>query len=735
MSELLVPVKDKKAAILAINLKADAIYCSGIGFSARANASISFEDLEEIINYASLYQTKVYITLNTLIFENELTDLILYLNRLNKLNYHALIIQDLGVLQLLNESKFNKEIHASTQMNTHNYHQAMVLKNNNISRVVLARENSIEEIKEIKEKADIELEVFIHGALCTSFSGQCLISSYENNQSGNKGTCNQHCRFTYTSTLDKDNEKYLLSLKDLSIKEQLVDLRGFVDSYKIEGRLKSLNYIYSSILYYQSILNNNENIEMKNLLATSFNRQYTKGRLYHKNGNDLSNINRINNHGLLIGKVIETNQKYIIIKTDHSITRLDSLRFINNNYEDGIVVEKLEVINENLVKIYTNKKIKNNSEVYIVNTRKYDQEIERVSQTHYLRNKVDVVVIAHKECPMIMKVNDLVFTSDFIIETSINKPMSKEDILKQLSKTNNTSIEFNYIDVDIDKDIFISKSQLNEFRRSIVDRLECVKNIQTPEIKLDKFVNESKKFNGFEYDVKTIDQARALYDLGIQNINLNNIEIYDEIKDWFDEIRIILPRILKEKHIHKYEPYFKLPLMISELSILSILEDKKDIYTNYSLNITNHYGLKFLEQYNIKNVTLSYEMDPNNLISHKNMDTTVIGYGHVPLMVMEYCPLNKNKDNDCDKCRMCQNKQHYLMHQNKKYPLVYMGNDVLELYSELPINIINKIDKTKVSNIRISFTVEDYDTTYSIVSKIMNGQKLNIKHKNFKNIK
>lgn len=732
-NELLVPVKDKKAAFLAINLKADAIYCSGIGFSARQNASISFEDLKEIIEYASLYDTKVFITLNTLIFENELEDLIKYLNELNKLNYDALIIQDLGLLHILNNNQYNKEIHASTQLNVHNHYQAITLKNNNVNRIVLARENNINEIKDIYQKTNMDLEVFIHGALCTSFSGQCLISSYENNQSGNKGACNQHCRFEYTNSLD-NKKSYALSLKDLSIKEQVNQLKDFVYSFKIEGRLKSLNYLYSSVLYYQSILKQKEDLEMKDLLSISFNRQYTLGRLFDENGKDLSNKQRINNHGLEIGRVIESTLKYIVIETSKEITRLDSLRFILNQYEDGIVVEKFETINNkrNTYKIMTNKKIKVNSIIYLVNTRKYDKDIEKACSKYYRKNIINVEIKGKVNEQMSLKYQDQTFISEFILEEAKNNPMNQDDIIKQMSKTNDSSIVFNFINKDIDNNVFVSKTLLNEYKRNILNTLQENTLSNTKEISFDKNKVSIKEFKGYIYDVKTLEQAKALYDLNINEINLINIDIYEDIKHLFKKIRIVLPRIMKENSILKYQKYFDLPLMISELGMFSILKEHNDIHTNFSFNITNSYGLSFLKKHNVKNATLSYEIDHKNIFNDQDMDTSIIGYGHVPLMVMEYCPLNPNKDNNCDQCMICVNKQHYLTHKNIKYPLVYMNDNILEMYSQYPINIIEQIDRTKVSNIRISFTIENYQETYNIVERLIKGDKINTKSQNFK---
>ena len=238
--ELLAPAGNMESLIAAINAGADAVYLSGKKYGARAfAANFSSEELIEAVKYAHLYDVKIYVTINTLIYENEMDDFINYVEFLYSINVDAVIMQDLGAMDLVRQKFPNLEIHASTQMNIHSLESVKLLEKLNIKRAVLSRELSIDDINHIKNNSNIELEIFVQGALCVSFSGQCLMSSLIGGRSGNRGTCAQCCRMKYdlvknSKTIDRG---YLLSTKDLCALnniDKLIDIG--VDSLKIEGR-------------------------------------------------------------------------------------------------------------------------------------------------------------------------------------------------------------------------------------------------------------------------------------------------------------------------------------------------------------------------------------------------------------------------------------------------------------------------------------------------------------------
>ena len=258
--ELLAPAGNMKCLHAAVEAGCDAVYLSGNCFGARAFAK-NFSDCElvEAINYCHLYGVRVYVTVNTLLYEDEVDDFIKYIDFIHKNNVDAIIIQDLGMFDLVRKTFPNLEIHSSTQMHIHNLDGTQLMEKLGAKRVVLARETSIEQIKHIKENSNIELEIFVHGALCISYSGQCLMSSLIGGRSGNRGQCAGSCRLKYDvidelgNKLNKDD--YPLSTKDLntlSYVEELIE--AGVASLKIEGRMKSSEYVYTVVSLYRAAI-------------------------------------------------------------------------------------------------------------------------------------------------------------------------------------------------------------------------------------------------------------------------------------------------------------------------------------------------------------------------------------------------------------------------------------------------------------------------------------------------
>ena len=258
--ELLAPAGDFSCLKAAIEAGCDAVYIGGKLFGARAfSSNFTDDEIIKAINYAHLFGVKVYVTTNTLIYDKEVERFLEYILFLHKNNVDAVIIQDLGMLDLVRQTFPNLEVHASTQMHIHNLDGASFMEKLGVKRVVLARETSISKIKEIKEKTNIDIEIFIHGALCVSYSGQCLMSSLIGNRSGNRGTCAGSCRQSY-SIVDENNNiilnnKYPLSMKDLCSLENLKTLLDIgVTSLKIEGRLKTEYYLATVINTYRAAI-------------------------------------------------------------------------------------------------------------------------------------------------------------------------------------------------------------------------------------------------------------------------------------------------------------------------------------------------------------------------------------------------------------------------------------------------------------------------------------------------
>ena len=252
--ELLAPAGDLERLKLAFHYGADACYLGGKDFSLRANAkNFSLEDLKEAADYAHSLNKKIYVTVNIIFHNEDLDGLIKYLKELEKIGVDAVIVSDLAVVNIINENNINLEIHLSTQASTLNSYAATFWKNLNVKRIVLAREASREDIKAIKEKTGLDLEVFIHGAMCTSFSGRCVLSNYATNRDSNRGGCAQVCRWMFN--INESDNTFMMMPKDLNMAYYLKELIELgANSFKVEGRMRSIYYVASIIMTYRELI-------------------------------------------------------------------------------------------------------------------------------------------------------------------------------------------------------------------------------------------------------------------------------------------------------------------------------------------------------------------------------------------------------------------------------------------------------------------------------------------------
>ena len=340
--ELLAPAGNKDSLIAAVQAGADAVYLAGKLYGARSYAgNFSNEELIEALDYAHEYGVKIYVTINTLVYEAEVDNFIEYVRFLYESGVDAVIIQDIGMFDLIHQLFPNLEIHISTQMHIHNLEGVKLSEELGASRVVLARETPIELVKHIKNNTNLEIEIFIHGALCISYSGQCLMSSLIGGRSGNRGTCAQCCRMPYNLYCDGqkiNTDNYLLSTKDLNTLDYIGELIDIgVDSLKIEGRMKRPEYVYYVVSLYRKAIDNYINnkktgITNKDIydLKKIFNRKFTKGFLFGENNDNFVNSFRPNHQGVEVGKVIKINDNNISIKLNDDLNCQDGIRILGN---------------------------------------------------------------------------------------------------------------------------------------------------------------------------------------------------------------------------------------------------------------------------------------------------------------------------------------------------------------------------------------------------------------------
>ena len=659
--ELLAPAGNMEALKAAVQAGCDAVYIGGQHFGARAfSKNFSNEEIVEAIKYAHLYGVKVYITINTLVYDDEVSDFLKYIEFIHKNNVDAVLVQDLGMFDLIRNTFPNLELHASTQMHIHNLDGVKLMESLGIKRVVLARETNINTIKEIIENTKAEIEVFVHGALCISYSGQCLMSSLIGGRSGNRGACAGSCRLKY-DVLDKNGDKlnkgaYPLSTKDLNSLEYIGNLIDIgVASLKIEGRMKSKEYVYKVVSIYRKaidsyykygkvIINDDDMLELKKI----FNREYTKGFLNGANNNEIINGFRPNHMGVQIGKIIDYKNDVAFIKLTGDVSIGSGLRVIGKHEDVGINVNNFylngklvkEASNGDTISIKINSKVSIGDTVLITLDSKLNKRIDSVIDDNLRKVKITGKFIAHDNENISLELNDginKVIVKGNISEKALNKPTSKEEIIEKLSKLGDTVYSFDKLDIEIDNNIFIPIKEINELRRQA-----C---LELNEKRLYQYEFVKKEYCK---DVPDFKKEKLLTCLVNSKEDFNKInKKYDIIysNEIIDNTVLKLPRV-----IDKY-PDYNGPIMISEVGGLN---KYKDCVCDNSLNVVNSYTVAFLHSLGVKRITLSYELNDEqikNLIDnyqkrygkHPNLELVVSGYEEV--MVSKYS-LNKEYNKD-----------------------------------------------------------------------------------------
>ena len=705
--ELLCPCGNTESLKAAIHAGADAVYLAGKNFGARMYAeNFSLIELKEAINYAHIYNVKVYITANTLIFEEEVKPFIDYVSKLYSLGVDALIMQDIGMITLVRKLFPDLEIHASTQGNNCNDETLKLYKDLGVTRVVLARELDIDTINSFK--TNIEKEVFIHGALCISYSGCCLFSSLNGGRSGNRGKCAASCRLPYTlikdgKTLTTDG-KYLLSTKELNTTKYIDKLlNSNIQSLKIEGRMKSPEYVGFVTKIYRNLIDKKEYKNYEKDLKKLFNREFTSGYLF--NDRDIMNTKSPNHQGIVIGKVIETG-KYIKIKLSDTLNQNDGIRFKESG--KGMIVNRLYNKKLLLTKsandiCYLDNKIGLKTNDTILKT--FDYELMQILKKYDLKKiLVNFNVKALKNKPLEITISDnkyKITMAGNTVEAAIKVPVTKEDIIKGLSKLGNTPFSVNNINIEMNNDIFISLKEINEIRRKLVLKLIGQKtHIEKRNINYNIPVyskSNSKKSTISAY-VRTEEQLKALINK-IDYIYTDNFDLYQKYK--CNKIFYIVSRTLTELPNYNNEN-----LLIGCLGSLKYTRNN-NCFGNYYYNVTNSHSVNFLKDMGLKHITISPELDFNHIKSISNKENLeVIIYGTLELMIInrKLVPTNgyslkNNLDNYFP--IIIKDNQTHIMHHSK------INN----------INLINDYKKIGINNFRLEFFNETKEEIIKILEQ------------------
>ncbi len=526
--ELLAPAKDKECAFAAINCGADAIYIGANAFGARKNAGNSLKDIAEIINYAHKFNVKVYVTINTVLFDNELQLAKELINKLYQIGTDALIIQDFGLLEL---NLPPIELHASTQCHNSTLEKVKFLEKTGFCRAVLARELSLAEIKNISQNTSIELECFIHGALCVSYSGQCYMSYAIGGRSANRGECAQACRKKY-SLIDANGSaiaenSHLLCLKDFNATNYLEDLvDAGVTSFKIEGRLKDVNYVKNVVGFYRKeldkiLIKKNREKASSGKVFTDFefdiNKSFNRGYCaYFLNGRnkDITTFDTPKNRGEYIGKIIEVNKHGF--KLDKSGLNIgDGITFFAKNLTGKeLCGTKIDKINDGWIFPNSIKNLKKGIEIY----RNFDCKYLKKLENAKIKRKIPVQIkVEIGENSISINISDdkvshcINFENHF--EPAQNKEKAEENLKKQLAKLGETEFYAEKVQINAQILPFIKINEINDIRRKLITEFQTIreKNYTIKKQSAIKYPEPENKSLNYKYNV-TNEYAKRFFE-------------------------------------------------------------------------------------------------------------------------------------------------------------------------------------------------------------------------------
>jgi len=743
--ELLAPAGNWEAFVAAINNGADAVYLGGKNYNARKSAdNFSNKEVERALRYAHLGHKKVFITVNTLVADQEIESVLDYVKTIYDMGADAVIVQDLGLLQAIRQLLPSLPVHASTQMTVHNLESALFLQDLGVKRIVLARELTWQEIKSLCQRVQVELEAFIHGALCYSYSGQCMFSSMVGGRSGNRGKCAQPCRLPYELYSNLSGKKistgggrYLLSPADLCLIEYLPRLQETgIKSLKIEGRMKRPEYVAVVTRVYREALDlldeGQVNIaELKRQLLKIYNRNFTSGHFIQDRANFLS-TNRPNNRGIFIGRIIKQNSDgSTSIKLKETVKVGDGLDiWVAKGKGPSFILKEMrkdgKKVNEagpnDLITIKIEEKVGPNDRVF----KTHDQElismaaqsIETVPEKKIL---VDVEAYLEINQPLRLKITDeRGHTVEVSTENNGQKaekyPLTTEILRQKIDRMGNTIFKlrrFSFTVGDTEKELVVPFSDINKARRQGIELLEEINmrdyNRTEPtnneyQTRKDSLLNIRTNSVG-EYKtrlsitVSSIETADTAIDMGADRVYIllegfreHKKILTQDIKKLQEkagpmkvEIVPVMPRIQKEAEDNYWKTLEEAGcniLMGGNLGTIKwCLDHQIQVRADYSLNIFNSWTVEKLFEAGVVGACLSPELNFRQLETMCNFDKLeILVHGELPLMVSQYCMLSGVLTAEGKPCRKECLLDDYYLRDDKGYKFPIATNAYCHFY-------------------------------------------------------
>lgn len=796
--ELLAPAGSYETMLVAFNAGADAVYVGGQKFGARAFAgNFNEEELVRAINYAHMFDKKLYLTVNTLIKEEEFSQLYDYIKPYYEAGLDAVIVQDIGVLKFIAGNFTDLPIHCSTQMTITGEEFGKVLaENKSVTRIVTPRELNLAEIKKMYTVTGLEIESFVHGALCYCYSGQCLLSSIIGARSGNRGRCAQPCRLTFSNAEQKVDNKHLLSPKDLCTLEILPEIiETGVYSLKIEGRMKKPEYVASVVAIYRKYIDRYLKNGKKNYkviqedidtLKDIYNRGgFTDGFYKRQNGSEMMTINRPNHCGVKVGNVLDINQNIIKIQTVRDIKKGDILEIDSDTeFFAPYDIRKGDIFDykfKQKIRFGNVKEVIRTRNEALINTLLNNYMYDEKGKIRLLKRRVniDITILKDKNIEAAMWDNSFSVTANGNVPLEAkNKPITKDFVVKQLGKLGETCFAADSINVQLDEGLFVTVSELNEIRRSLVE-------LFTKEIKetyrryVDNRVNKDnglniadslnkdnslntniayktieKSYSDFSNNITVLVSDMKQFETVISIYRGNRIyleyaqfsleEIASAVKMGNEknvEVFIALPYILRanakamlEKKIDTLREIEPSGYLFRNLESFFYLKNKginiKKVIFDSNIYAFNNETIKYYKSIGADIITASYETNGNEfkLLDRSFMEINV--YGYFPVMLTAGCV--RKTMNKCLKtllsadeaCKLKSKDTTIVDRKSSSFTVRTVCRYCYNIiYNSVPIGLFQNIDELEALGFcgyRISFTTESPEEIENILLNYKN---------------
>ena len=765
--ELLAPVGSFDSLKAAVQNGANAVYLGGKDFSARASANnFDREELKEAVKYAHIRDVRVFVTTNTLIKQNELEDFVEYAKFLYDIDVDAIIMQDIGAAMLIHELLPDFELHASTQMVAHSLEDVQYLESIGFKRVVLARELTVEEIKYICDNTNVDIEIFVHGALCVCYSGGCLMSSMIGNRSGNRGRCAQPCRQKYTmidiSTGEEihNNGDYLLSTKDLNTIEEIDKIIDTgVLSLKIEGRMKKPEYVATVIKSYRDAIDEYETTKKVNIsdetmedLYTIFNRKFTKGLILGEVGDEVMNSNVPNNQGLYVGKVVDYNKKAkrLKIKLEGTLKKGDGINLgggtigrIIKGKDITQIGYKGETIELDFIgEAKKNQLVFKTSDTDLIDRAQKTYTQDKEFAKSLIDAEISIKLGSYPELRLIDKNENIVTVQgDKLVEKALKVALSEEKIETQIKKLGNTPYEIDQLKINLDEGVSMPISLINQMRREAIELLDNARISVKGRMYKDNDIKYSPKIYSRNADnkskirvkVNNIEALKSILNLDIDMIYYEDVSTIEQAMTMANannkKLIYSAPRIVRNreyKRLEKSDEYCRDHVQISALGQVKYYKENSESVkfdVDYYLNPFNSETINHYKKEGAETVCISQELNLHEIketTQYTDLEIETVAYGYIPMMLSEYCPMGVvarscKKDKRCANCK----ESKYVLRDFKgeEYRVsqdIFCRSTIYNSSANCLINNLDELSEAGINIFRLDFTHE----TPELIEKI-----------------